>query len=148
LERFENGQTNSTEEKRIATLLLDKENAKQFPEEAALFSYFHYAKTETNEPSIVKQLFENDAIKNEQTPRYVSLFSNLFKYASILIIVLGTLFFVAQYQQDIKQKEEAKLAYLETKKALFMISREMHNATQKLSKIEDFTQVTQKFINP
>jgi hypothetical protein len=40
------------------------------------------------------------------------------------------------------------MAFIETKKALFVISKEMNNATQKLSEIEDFTKQTQKYINP
>lgn len=148
LARFENGESSRVEEKRLKEMLLWKENKNNYPEEAALFAYFQTEKNKTEKTAFVETIFENESIQKESFHKEKMKFSILYKYAAILIIALSSLYFTSQYQQDRTKKEEAKMAYLETKKALFIISKEMNNATQKLSKIEDFTEQTQKFIKP
>ena len=148
IERYQNAETTRVEEEQLKDLMQLEENKKQYPEIAALFSYQKFLKKEVDhQPKIadfIKQIKEEESKKTPFSTRFVSFY----KYASILIIALSALFFVAQHQSDIAKQEEARTAYLQTKKALLTISAEMNNATQNLSKIEDATQKTQKFINP
>lgn len=148
IERYQNAEATRVEEEQLKDLMQLEENKKQYPEIAALFSYQKRLKKEVeHQPKIadfINQITEEESKKTPFSSRFISFY----KYASILIIALSALFFVAQYQNDLAKKEEARTAYLQTKKALLTISAEMNNATQNLSKIEDFTQKTQKFINP
>ena len=148
LKRFENGETSRVEEERLQKWLQLEENKNNYPEEAALFTYFENAKKEIETTSFAKHVFEEQPIQQQDSKTNSTRFSTFFKYVAILIIALGTVFFTIQYQQDKIKKEEARMAYLETKKALHIISEEMNKATDKLSEIENFTQQTQKFINP
>lgn len=147
LKAYENAETSISEEQRLQDLLKLPENAAKYPEEAALFGFFETEKKHTQQFSFAENLFENQLVKSTNPTRKTLFLSSFLKYASILVVLLSTVFFVAQYQQQ-RQLEEATLAYQETKKALFIISQEMNNATRKLSKIEDVTQLTQQFINP
>lgn len=146
LQRFENGETTRVEEQHLANMLSKPEYKKQYHNEAALFTYFKKAKQENQPPSFVSQLFNNQYVKVKAETSTVHNWQFITKYAAILIIALSATYYTAQYQQK-QQKEKAMLAYIATKKALFIISNEMNNATQNLSKIEDATQETQKFIN-
>ncbi|GGE29791.1 hypothetical protein [Psychroflexus planctonicus] len=148
LARFEKGETNRVEEERLNELLQLEENKNNFSDEAELFAYFKTAKKETANTSLVQEIFDKTQQFQNSSENSSNAFHVFYKYAAILIIALGMLHFAYQYQQDKIQKEEARMAYLETKKALFIISEEMNNATDKLSEIEDFTQQTQKYINP
>lgn len=148
LARFENGESTRAEEERLKQLLLLEEHKNHYPEVAALFAYFKTEKKNTENTSIVESIFDEQSIQQKKHTKNRTKFNNFYKYASILIIALSTLYFTTKYQQDKERKEEAKMAYLETKKALFIISKEMNNATDKLSKIEEFTEQTKRFINP
>jgi two-component SAPR family response regulator len=144
---FENGETSKVEEERLGKLLQLEENKTKFPEEAALFSYFNTAKKEAKSTSFVEHIFENQLTETKTTSTFSTQFGQILKYVAVLTIALSATFFTAKYQQD-KQHKKAEMAFIETKKALFVISKEMNNATQKLSEIEDFTKQTQKYINP
>lgn len=144
--RFEAGETSLAEEERLALLLAQPEYKKQYPEEAALFSYFNQAKNQNENDSLVKQMFEKHDLPIQRSTAFKHQWKTATKYAAILIVALSAMFFTSQYQQQ-QQKEEAKLAYLATKKALYIISNEMNTATQNLSTIEEVTKETQLFIN-
>lgn len=147
LAKYENAATSKEEEKRLATLLQQKENKMAYPEEAALFAYFQNAKNEATPASFVSQMLEKEAQTQNYSRRYARQFSRLYAYAAMLLIAIGSMYYIQQYQQK-QDREEARIAYIETKKALFAISKEMNKATQNLSTIEEASKETQKYINP
>ncbi|GGE17481.1 hypothetical protein [Psychroflexus salis] len=146
--RYLKAETSRAEEELLKKKLLLPKYKNAYPEIAYLLNYASAIKAETKSPFSVSDFVQNIEAKKQNKKSFSDAFISFYKYAAILIIALSGVYFTSQYQSNIQKREMAEMAYLQTKKALLIISNEMNMATKNLSKIEDFTQETQKFINP
>lgn len=122
LQKYLEAETSIAEEQELQHYFSSENVAPHLEEYKALFDYFSVAKNETTHVTVTLK------------PR-----TNYLKWGSVaasIIFVIG--FFTVNTIQNNNEKEEALLAYYQTKEALNLISNQFNTGTSKISYLHTF----------
>lgn len=155
LDRYWEGETTLEEEALLRRFFSESHPDMPEPlqEAAPLFGFF-------------REEMENEQELEERSPRPampvepgavkivpLSPFRHWMKYAAILLMAVGIGYAMKQHQrqeikvhiaeiQQQKEEEETRMAYLETKKALQLLARNLNKGTDKMQKLAYFNEAT------
>ncbi len=118
----------SLEEERILKNYFSQENVpSHLAEYQNLFNYFSDSSLETSTRSITL------------TKRSISL-----KWLSVAAMLIFFIGIFSVYQNDISEKEEARMAYLETQRALNLISQSLNKGNNAIAQLQTFENTQNK----
>lgn len=126
LEKYLEAQTSIAEEKELHDYFSSTQVAPRLEQYKPMFQYFVAAKNETSSKAITL------------TPQ-----KNYFKWGAIaasFIMLIG--FFTFNIMQENAEKEEALLAYYQTKEALQLVSNQFNTGTTKINHLNTFELTT------
>ncbi len=125
LERYFEAATSLEEERNLREYFSGEEVADHLVEYKELFNYFSNSSLESSKRSI-------DLRRRTIPLQWLSI-------AAMLVFFLGI---YSVYRQNETQQEEARLAYMETQKALDLISRNLNKGTGAIAQLETFNKGT------
>ena len=125
LDRYFEGNTSLEEERVLKEYFSGEEVSGHLHEYKEMFNYFSNSSLESSERSI-------DLRKRTIPLQWLSV-------AAMLVFFLGI---YSVYRQNEAQREEARLAYAETQKALDLISRNLNKGTGAIAQLETFNKGT------
>ncbi|SKA43177.1 hypothetical protein SAMN04488128_106128 [Chitinophaga eiseniae] len=153
LERYWEGETTLEEEALLRRFFSESHPDMPEPlqEAAPLFGFFR------EEMEREEMLGETLSVRVEASPvaKVVALspFRHWMKYAAVLLMAVGMGYAMKQFQrtetkarlaevQQKKMEEETRMAYLETKKALQLLAKNLNKGTEKMQKLSYFNEAT------
>ena len=125
LEKYYEAETSLKEEKELKDYFAQAEIPVHLAEHRGMFNYFNDSSLETSKRSI-KLSSKTIAL------RWLSVAAMLVFFVSIFGL----------YQQNEAEKEQARLAYQETQKALEMISKSLNKGTGAIAQLDNFNKGT------
>ncbi len=138
LEKYYAGKTSLEEEREIKRFLSNPSLPKKYDAEKMMFGFYEEEKKITA-PEIQ---FENPQFASKTVNmayKQRNFWSIISGIAALFLIFMAIKFYSYQNNEPMAQKdtyEDARLAYLETKKALLMISTKMNKGTENLEKLQ------------
>jgi len=126
LEKYEEARTTLKEEALLKEYFSGNEVPEHLEGYRDLFNFFSDSSLETSTRSI------------KLTTNTISL--KWLSIAAMLVLFVGIF---AVYQQNEIEKKEARLAYMETQKALDMISKSLNKGTGAIAQLENFNKGTE-----
>ncbi len=141
LKRYYDGESTLEEEQKLSDYFSQDIKEKAFEAERLQFLFYHKARQETTERPMHYQA---------KTKTKVILFHSWWKAAAsaaavTLLAVTGYYLQPETEQQAQLSEEEVRLAYLETKKALLLVSEKLNKGTQPLHQLSKFNSAQQLF---
>jgi len=131
VEKYLNATTTLAEEEKLRTYFSQEHVAKPLEQYQEMFQYFSTAKEERS----TKQL----------PMRSTTDYKKWIGVAAAVLVAFGLYFGVSSYRENkAVQQKEALYAYKQTKKALALLSYNMHKGTQKFSYLNEFEYAKQK----
>ncbi len=121
IEKYLNAETTLQEEKVLKKFFLQDDSPIHLKEYKYLFNYFSNSKLERVSKSITLS-------KKQYNLRWLSIAAAL-----ILMISIYTI-----HQNNVREKEEARLAFMETQKALNLISYNLNKGTKAVAQLKTF----------
>ncbi|WP_212004311.1 hypothetical protein [Chitinophaga sp. HK235] len=152
LERYWDGETSLEEEALLRRFFSEPhpDMPEALQEAAPLFGYFQ---EEIEREYVMPEKPEPVPIPVGATAKVVQLspFRHWMKYAAVLLMGVGMGYAMKQYQrqemkasiaaaQQLKMEEEARVAYMETKKALQLLAKNLNKGTDKMQKLAYFNE--------
>ena len=125
LEKYYEAETSLEEEKMLKDYFSKDEVPAHLSEYKELFSYFNESSLETSTRSI------------ELSKRTIAL-----RWLSVAAMVVFFVSVYGLYVQNEAEKEEARLAYVETQKALELISKSLNKGTVAVAQLDNFNKGT------
>jgi len=125
LEKYYEAETTLKEEKELKDFFSDPEVPAHLSEHKDMFNYFNDSSLETSSRSIK---LSNKTI----ALRWLSVAAMLVFFVSVFGL----------YQQNEAEKEEARIAYQETQKALELISKSLNKGTGAIAQLDNFNKGT------
>ncbi len=125
LEKYYEAETTLKEEKELRDYFSRSDVPVHLKEDKEMFNYFNDSSLETS----------NRSIKLSQ--RTIAL-----RWLSVAAMVVFFVSVYGLYQQNEAEKEEARLAYLETQKALDLISKSLNKGTVAIAELDNFNKGT------
>lgn len=125
LERYYEAETTLAEEKILKEYFSGDRVAPHLVEHIDMFKYFNDSSLETSTRSI------------KLSSRTIAL-----RWLSVAAMVVFFVSVFGLYQQNEAEKEEARLAYAETQKALEMISKSLNKGTGAIAQLDNFNKGT------
>ncbi|MGA9269092.1 MAG: hypothetical protein WBV45_00615 [Lutimonas sp.] len=125
LEKYYEAETTLTEEKELKEYFSKSDVPVHLAEHKQMFNYFNDSSLETSNRSIK---LSNKTI----ALRWLSVAAMLVFFVSIFGL----------YQQNEAEKEEARMAYQETQKALELISKSLNKGSGAIAQLENFNKGT------
>ena len=125
LEKYYEAQTTLQEEAQLKEYFAKSDVPVHLLEHKEMFNYFDNSSLETSNRSI------------KLSGRTIAL-----RWLSVAAMVVFFVSVYGLYQQNEAEKEEARLAYLETQKALEMISQSLNKGTGAVAQLENFNKGT------
>lgn len=155
LDRYWEGETTLEEEALLRRFFSESHPDMPEPlqEAAPLFGFF---RDEMEKEQELEERLPAPGIPVEASPARVvrlSPFRHWMKYAAVLLMAVGMGYAMKQYQrqetkvhiaevQQQKMEEETRVAYLETKKALQLLAKNLNKGTDKMQKLSYFNEAT------
>lgn len=155
LDRYWEGETTLEEEALLRRFFSESHPDMPEPlqEAAPLFGFFR--EEMENEQALEERLTGPEMPVETGAVKIVPLspLRHWMKYAAILLIAVGIGYAMKQHQrqevkvriaeiQQQKEEEETRMAYLETKKALQLLARNLNKGTDKMQKLAYFNEAT------
>lgn len=125
LEKYYEAETTLKEENELKDYFSKSDVPAHFAEHKKLFNYFNDSSLETSNRSI-------KLINRTIALRWLSVAAMLVFFVSVFGL----------YQQNEAEKEEARLAYQETQKALELISKSLNKGTGAIAQLDNFNKGT------
>ena len=125
MEKYYEAQTTLEEEKILKEYFSGNEVAAHLAEHQDMFIYFNDSSLETSNRSI------------KLSSRTIAL-----RWLSVAAMAVFFVSVYGLYQQNEAEKEEARLAYAETQKALEMISKSLNKGTGAIAQLDNFNKGT------
>ena len=125
LEKYYEAETTLKEEKELKLYFAQSDVPTHLAEHKDMFNYFNESSLETSNRSI-KLSSKTIAL------RWLSVAAMLVFFVSVFSL----------YQQNEAEKEEARLAYQETQKALELISKSLNKGTGAIAQLDNFNKGT------
>lgn len=126
LEKYFEAKTTIEEEKILKDYFAKAEVPEHLQEYKGLFNFFSDSSLETSNRSI-------QLTRKKINIQWLSI-------AAMFIFFVGI---YAVYQQNENEKEEARLAYMETQKALELISKSLNKGTGAIAQLDNFNRGTE-----
>jgi hypothetical protein len=133
LEKYFEGATNVAEEVRLKEYFKNEEIAEHLKPYAPMFQYFSKAKEER----FTGQL----PIKNK---------SRLYQWASVAaaaVLTFGIYFGNEYREQQLLEREQAMIAYNETRKAFALLAENLNKGVEKVAYLNEFETTKEKIYN-
>ncbi|MBV8251175.1 MAG: hypothetical protein JO154_01110 [Chitinophaga sp.] len=154
LEKYWEGESTLAEEAALKAFF--SESHPDMPEdllEAA--PLFQYLDAESDIPVLAEpewdMSFLQEAPKKPAPVVKMHLVKNWMKYAAIILMAAGVGYGLKQHHENrqvamerFKEEEEARKAYMETKRALALLSRNLNKGTDKMQQLSYFNTATEK----
>lgn len=128
LEKYFEAETSIQEEATLQEFFTQDEVPEHLKQYKEMFNFFSNSSLETSNRSI--QL-------TKESKRTISI-----KWLSIAAMLVFFIGIYAVYQQSEAEKEEARLAYMETQKALDLISQSLNKGTGAIAHLDNFNKGT------
>lgn len=155
LDRYWEGETTLEEEALLRRFFSEPHPDMPEPllEAAPLFGFF---REEMELEQALEEHLQEPKIPVEISPVKVvplSPFRHWMKYAAVLLMAIGMGYAMKQHRrqeirvhiaevQQQKEEEETRMAYLETKKALQLLAKNLNKGTEKMQKLAYFNEAT------
>lgn len=130
LEKYLEAKTTLAEENTLKKYFSQEEVPAHLSEYKALFNYFSDGMLDTS----------NRSITLPSKTWY-------FRWMSVAAVLVFFVSMFAVYQRDINEKEEARLAYVETQKALNLISHSLKKGNTAIAQLQTFEDTQNKIFN-
>lgn len=156
LDRYWEGETSLEEEALLRRFFSEShpDMPESLQEAAPLFGYFR--EEMEKEAALEERLPEMPALEEVRPVTKVvplSPFRHWMKYAAVLLMAVGMGYAMKQFRQtetkariaevqQQKMEEETRMAYLETKKALQLLAKNLNKGTEKMQKLSYFNEAT------
>ena len=143
LDKYYNGETSLKEEEELKKFFADSNKPGHLKLEQLNFEFFRAAKKEKTEKEYFEKMVDKKRTKVIWLQPKFKFFSGI---AAGILLLIGTYFFT-QNKDFIKNQElygtynNPELAYLETKKALMLISKKLNKGTKDLDKLSKLNKV-------
>ncbi|MGB5320796.1 hypothetical protein [Lutimonas sp.] len=128
LEKYFEAETSIQEEATLQEFFAQDEVPEHLKQYKEMFNFFSNSSLETSNRSI--QL-------TKESKRTISI-----KWLSIAAMLVFFIGIYSVYQQNEAEKEEARLAYMETQKALDLISQSLNKGTGAIAHLDNFNKGT------
>ena len=128
LEKYFEAETTIQEEAVLKEYFAQDKVAAHLTEHKELFSFFSDSSLETSNRTIAL---------DDKKKKIISL-----KWLSIAAMLVFFVGIYSVYQQNESEKEEARLAYIETQKALDLISSSLNKGTGAIAQLDNFNKGT------
>jgi hypothetical protein len=125
LEKYYEAETTLKEEKELKDYFAQSEVPGHLAEHREMFNYFNDSSLETSSRSI------------KLSSRTIAL-----RWLSVAAMLVFFVSVFSLYQQNEAEKEEARLAYQETQKALELISKSLNKGTGAIAQLDNFNKGT------
>lgn len=125
LEKYYEAETSLKEEKELKDYFARAELPTHLAEHREMFNYFNDSSLETSKRSI------------KLSSRTIAL-----RWLSVAAMLVFFVSIFGLYQQNEAEKEQARLAYQETQKALEMISKSLNKGTGAIAQLDNFNKGT------
>lgn len=125
LEKYYEAETSLKEEKELKDYFAQAELPTHLAEHREMFNYFNDSSLETSKRSI------------KLSSRTIAL-----RWLSVAAMLVFFVSVFGLYQQNEAEKEQARLAYQETQKALEMISKSLNKGTGAIAQLDNFNKGT------
>jgi len=126
LEKYFEAETSVQEEAVLKEFFSNGEVPEHLSEYKEMFNYFNNSSLETSNRSI------------KLTKKTISI--KWLSIAAMLVLFIGI---YSVYQKNETEKEEAMLAYMETQKALELISKSLNKGTDAIAQLDNFNKGTE-----
>lgn len=138
LKKYFEAETDLVEERMLKKYFSQPEIPGHLEQYRVMFGYFNQEKNET---------FDKDIAIGSRSKGFKKLYSWLSVAASVLLLI-GLFFGKAYYDQEQLEKEKARYAYEETKKALGMLAENFsRGGTEKVAYLNEFVEAKEKIYN-
>ena len=129
LEKYYEAETTLQEEKTLRDYFSEEEVPAHLSEHKDLFNFFNESSLETSTRSI------------ELSKRTIAL-----RWLSVAAVVVFFVSVYGLYLQNEAEKQEARLAYAETQRALEMISKSLNKGTVAIAQLDNFNKGTNAMV--
>ncbi|MBL4709144.1 MAG: hypothetical protein JKY48_11975 [Flavobacteriales bacterium] len=143
LERYYEGETTLKEEKQLVDFFSQESIPAELKSEQISFLFYQTTKQERIESDVLNL----ESIKESPT-KIISirpLIKRFITVAASLVIISGAYYFIQKPSSNkhitYTEVSESQMAYLETKKALLLISQKLNKGTKNLDKISKLNEV-------
>ena len=133
IEKYVEAETTLKEEKILKDYFLNNDVPSHLESYKSMFTYFIYSSLEHSNKSITLP-----KVKNKVYLQWLSV-------AAMLIFFVGVF---SVYQKDQNEKEQARLAYAETQKALNMIAQTLNKGNNAIAQLQVFEDTQNKIFKP
>lgn len=137
LERYFEGETTLSEEDKLRTYFSQAEVAPHLEQYTPLFSYFSSSKEEKFTKSIP---LANKGASSKINYKWASV-------AAIAVLLLGVYFGKGYQEEKRLERQQARYAYEETKKALDLLAENFERGTEKVAYLNEFVEAKDKVYN-
>lgn len=131
IEKYLEAETTLAEEKKLKNYFSQNEVPVHLQEYKSLFHYF------TDDLHTVSKK-EIKVVKNTTSFKWLSV-------AAVVLFFMGSTFI---YQKNISEEKEAQLAYMQTQKALNLISYNLNKGNNAIAQLQVFENTQNKIFNP
>ena len=133
LEKYFEATTTEAEERELKSYFAQESVASHLEQYSPMFTYFSKAKEER----FTKQV----PLKPRRN------YSKWISIAAVAVLSFGIYFGTSYQQERALEKEQAVLAYMETKKALDLLATNFGKGTEKMAYLNEFEETKQKIYN-
>ncbi|WP_149276092.1 hypothetical protein [Pareuzebyella sediminis] len=137
LERYFEGETTLSEEEKLRAYFSQGEVAQHLEQYAPFFSYFSTSKEEKFTKSIP---LSQKNTKSNWSYKWLSV-------AAVTVLLLGVYFGKSYQDEKQLEKQRARYAYEETKKALDLLAQNFERGTEKVAYLNEFVEAKDKVYN-
>lgn len=134
LQKYYAGETSLEEEKRLIEYFEKEPSSENLKAERMQFRFYQNARKEKT-----KRVYEVNTKENK--PKVITLnpiLKSIVGIAAIVVLVFSGIYFL---NQEKSEEEASRLAYLETKKALLLVSEKLNKGTKDLHQISKLNKV-------